>query len=59
LGTFESLSGTITGENIFKALLNTFENDQFLKFCYSVTTGGAKSMIGEEILSVKWYFVYY
>ncbi|XP_050066332.1 general transcription factor II-I repeat domain-containing protein 2-like [Aphis gossypii] len=44
LGTLESLSGTTTGEDIFKALLNTFKNLGLdFENLVSITTDGTKS----------------
>eukprot|EP00102_Acyrthosiphon_pisum_P014337 XP_008184341.1 PREDICTED: general transcription factor II-I repeat domain-containing protein 2-like [Acyrthosiphon pisum] len=49
LGALESLSGTTTGEDIFKALLNTFKNLGLdFENLVSITTDGAKSMIGSK-----------
>ncbi|KAF0749188.1 general transcription factor II-I repeat domain-containing protein 2-like, partial [Aphis craccivora] len=49
LRALESLSSTTTGEDIFKALLNTFKNlDLDFENLVSITTDGAKSMIGSK-----------
>lgn len=49
LAALESLSGTTTGEDIFKALLNTFKNLGLdFENLVSITTDGAKSMIGSK-----------